>query len=51
MVYRTHLPARTEYSRQLGDMIAGGDREKAKEYQSLYVHTFGNLTITGIIVR
>lgn len=28
-------------------MIAGGDREKAKEYQSLYVHTFGNLTITG----
>lgn len=29
------------------DMIAGGDREKAKEYQSLYVHTFGNLTITG----
>lgn len=29
------------------DMIAGGDRDKAKEYQSLYVHTFGNLTITG----
>ena len=29
------------------DMISGGDREKAKEYQSLYVHTFGNLTITG----
>ena len=29
------------------DMIAGGDRAKAKEYQSLYVHTFGNLTITG----
>lgn len=29
------------------NMIAGGDREKAKEYQSLYVHTFGNLTITG----
>ena len=29
------------------DMIAGGDRELAKEYQSLYVHTFGNLTITG----
>lgn len=29
------------------DMIAGSDREKAKEYQSLYVHTFGNLTITG----
>jgi len=29
------------------DMIANGDREKAKEYQSLYVHTFGNLTITG----
>ena len=29
------------------DMIAEGDYEKAKEYQSLYVHTFGNLTITG----
>lgn len=29
------------------DMIANGNREKAKEYQSLYVHTFGNLTITG----
>ena len=29
------------------EMIAGGDRAKAKEYQSLYVHTFGNLTITG----
>lgn len=29
------------------DMIADGDREKAKEYQSNYVHTFGNLTITG----
>lgn len=28
-------------------MIANGDRDKAKEYQSLYVHTFGNLTITG----
>ena len=29
------------------DMIADGDYEKAKEYQALYVHTFGNLTITG----
>ena len=29
------------------EMIANGDRSKAKEYQSLYVHTFGNLTITG----
>lgn len=29
------------------DMIAGGDRIKAQEYQTLYVHTFGNLTITG----
>ena len=28
-------------------MFDGGDREKAKEYQSLYVHAFGNLTITG----
>lgn len=29
------------------DMIAGGDPGKAHEYQALYVHTLGNLTITG----
>lgn len=29
------------------DMIAGGDGAKAKEYQNEYVHTLGNLTITG----
>ncbi len=29
------------------DMIADGDRAKAQEYQTLYVHTLGNLTITG----
>lgn len=29
------------------DMIAGGDRDLAKKYQTQYVHTFGNLTITG----
>ena len=29
------------------DMIANGDCEKAKEYQNTYVHTLGNLTITG----
>ncbi len=29
------------------DMIAGGDRDKAKECQLKYVHTLGNLTITG----
>ena len=29
------------------DMIADGDRNKAQEFQALYVHTFGNLTITG----
>ena len=29
------------------DMIADGDRIKAQEYQAMYVHTFGNLTITG----
>ena len=29
------------------NMIAGGDVDKAKEYQAKYVHTFGNLTITG----
>ena len=28
-------------------MIADGDREKAKEYLEKYVHTLGNLTITG----
>jgi len=29
------------------DMMADGDRAKAQEYQTLYVHTLGNLTITG----
>lgn len=29
------------------DMIAAGDADRAKEIQTLYVHTFGNLTITG----
>lgn len=29
------------------DMIAGGDLAKAQAYQAEYVHTFGNLTITG----
>lgn len=29
------------------DMIANGDKALAKEYQSTYAHTFGNLTITG----
>ena len=29
------------------DMIAGGDKELAKQYRSDYVHTLGNLTITG----
>ena len=29
------------------EMIADGDRKKAKEIQAQYVHTFGNLTITG----
>ncbi|MBQ3683266.1 MAG: DUF262 domain-containing protein [Succinimonas sp.] len=29
------------------NMIAGGDRQKAKELQAEYVHTFGNLTITA----
>ena len=28
-------------------MVADGDREKAKEYLEKYVHTLGNLTITG----
>ena len=29
------------------DMIAGGDKDKASELQELYVHTLGNLTLTG----
>lgn len=29
------------------DMIANGDKELAKQYLSEYVHTLGNLTITG----
>ena len=29
------------------DMIAGGDKTLAKQYRSDYVHTLGNLTITG----
>ena len=29
------------------DMIANGDKNKAKEYLEKYVHTLGNLTITG----
>jgi len=29
------------------EMIAGGDRTLANEYRSNYVHTLGNLTITG----
>lgn len=29
------------------NMIAGGDKLRAKEIQAQYVHTFGNLTITG----
>ncbi len=29
------------------DMIADGDKTKAKQYRTEYVHTLGNLTITG----
>lgn len=29
------------------EMIANGDRERAKQYRTDYVHTLGNLTITG----
>ena len=28
-------------------MIAGGDKDLARQYRSDYVHTLGNLTITG----
>jgi len=29
------------------EMIAGGDRARAEELQNKYVHTLGNLTLTG----
>lgn len=29
------------------DMIAGGDKDRARQYRLDYVHTLGNLTITG----
>ena len=29
------------------EMIAGGDEQKAKDYQQTYVHKLGNLTISG----
>lgn len=32
---------------KLRDMIANGDREKAKEYLYEYTHCLGNLTMTG----
>ena len=41
------FPQGSNIPKEWVDMIADGDTEKAKEYQSLYVHTFGNLTITG----
>ena len=28
------------------EMIADGDRDRAQEYQDIYVHTLGNLTLT-----
>ena len=41
------FPQGTNIPQPWVDMIAGGDPAKAREYQTLYVHTFGNLTITG----
>jgi len=41
------VPQGPNNPKEWADMIADGDSEKVKEYQSLYVHTFGNLTITG----
>ena len=32
---------------KLRDMIANGDREKAKEYLYEYTHCLGNITMTG----
>jgi uncharacterized protein YeaO (DUF488 family) len=41
------FPQGASISQAWVDMIADGDQQKAKEAQSQYVHTFGNLTITG----
>ena len=41
------LPQRSDLPNFWVDMIAGGDKDKAKELQEKYVHFIGNLTITG----
>ena len=41
------FPQGTNIPQSWVNMIAGGDQAKVREYQTLYVHTFGNLIITG----
>lgn len=41
------LPQRDNLPNYWVDMVAGGDKDKAKELQEKYVHLIGNLTITG----
>ena len=41
------FPEGKEIPQALVNMIADGDKEKAKEYQVEFVHRIGNLTITG----
>jgi len=41
------FPQGNEIPKAWIDMIADGDKQKAKELQEQYVHTLGNLTITG----
>ena len=41
------FPQGTNIPQSWVDMMAGGDRSLAKEMQDKYVHTLGNLTLTG----
>ncbi len=41
------LPQGENITKDWLDMIAGGDIEEAKEIRDKYVHTIGNLTLTG----
>lgn len=41
------FPQGTNIPESWVNMIADGNFEKAREYQAIYVHTFGNLSITG----
>lgn len=41
------FPQGTNIPESWVDMIAGGDKRRAKELQEKFVHTLGNLTLTG----